>query len=296
MSFESDNYLGEPGQVSTTYFGLTLHTAGSAFLVPAGVVVTRTDSPNPVFAGQNETVTVQIVNHGSLPVYNASVKTNQDVFDKALSGSLHQAYATLGPASTQSFNYSVEAVTPGNHTTAAISVAFAFGGFAAAYTVFPNNVLVYKDVQATTSTKPSTPVEGADFTLSLNVQNPSSADVTNVSVSIPIPQGLTIVNASSGLDVKGRTVSFSLASLAAGATSGRSVTLRATTDGTINLGNGSLTFQYLGATIKGIVSIPAIVVGVDLPLRYELPIGLAVFLTIAVAFYMHRKLTVPQPK
>ena len=91
-------------------------------------------------------------------------------------------------------------------------------------------------------------------------------------------------------------MSFSLASLAAGATSGRSVTLRATTDGTINLGNGSLTFLYLGATIKGIVSIPAIVVGVDLPLRYELPIGLAVFLTIAVAFYMHRKLTVPQPK
>ena len=296
MSFANDNYLSQPGQVATTYFGLALHTAGSAFLVPAGVVVTRTDSPNPVFAGQNEMVTVTIVNHGSLPVYNASVKTNPDVFDKALSGSLHQAYATLGPSSMQAFNYSVQAVTPGNHTTAAISVAFAFGGFAAAYTVFPNNVLVYKDVQATTSTKPSTPVEGVDFTLSVNVQNPSSANVTNVSVSIQIPQGLTIVNASSGLDVKGRTISFSLASLAAGATSSRSVTLRAGSDGTINLRNGSLTFQYLGTTIKGIVSAPPMAVGVDLLLRYELPIGLAVLLTIAVAFYVHRKPTVPQTK
>jgi uncharacterized repeat protein (TIGR01451 family) len=296
MNFSRDNYLSEPGSVTTTKAGVTLHTTGSAFLVPAGVDVTRTDSPNPVFAGQNDTVTVKVVNLGSLPVYNASVKTNPDAFDKALSGSLHQAYGVLGPTASQSFNYSVEALTPGNHTTASISVGFAFAGFTAAYTVFPNNVMVYKDVQAQTSTKPATPVEGTNFLLSVDVQNPSSADVTNVSVTIPIPQGLTVVNASSGLQVKGHAVTLSVASLAAGAASSHSITLRAGTDGTINLGNGSLTFQYLGTTIKGVVLAPAIVVGVDLLLRYELPIGVAVLLTIAVATYVHRNLAVPQTK
>ncbi len=296
MSFSNDNYLSEPGLVTTDDGGITLHTAGTAFIVPAGVAVTRTDSPNPVFAGQNDTVTVRVVNRGTLPVYNASVKTNPDVFDRALSGTLHQAYSTLVPNSDQSFNYSVQAVTPGNHTTAAISVSFAFAGFTAAYTVYPNTVLVYKDVQATTSTRPSTPIEGADFVLAVDVQNPSAANVTNVQVSIPIPQGLTVVNASSGLEVKGRTVTFSLPSLSPGATSSHSVTLRAGSDGTINLGNGSLTFQYLGDTIKGVVSAAPILVGVDLLIRYELPIGIAVLLTIAVAFYMHRKLTVPEAK
>jgi uncharacterized repeat protein (TIGR01451 family) len=296
MNFSRDNYLTEPGSVTTTKAGTTLHTTGSAFLVPAGEEVTRTDSPNPLFAGQNSTVTVKVINHGSLPVYNMSIRTNPDIFVKALSGSLHQAYATLGPSSTQSFNYSVQALTPGNHTTAAISVGFAFAGFTAAYTVFPNHVLVYKDVQAQTSNKPSTPVEGVNFLLAVDVQNPSQADVTNVSLTIPIPRGLTIVNASSGLQVNGRTLTLSIPSLAAGATSSHSITLRAGADGTNKLGNGSLTFQYLGTTIKGVVLTPAIVVGVDLLLRYELPIGVAVLLTIAVAAYVHRKPAVPQTK
>ncbi len=296
VTFSTDNYLGQPASVTTTDGGLTLHTSGTAFIVPAGIQVTRIDSPNPVFQGQNDTVSIMVVNRGTLPVYNASVKTQPDVFDRALSGSLNKAFAVISPSSTQSFNYSVAAVTPGNHTTAAISVAYAFGGSLAAYTVFPSNVVVYRDVTATTSTKPSLPVEGSNFQLAVDVLNPSSVNVNNVSVSIPIPQGLTIVNASSGAQVTGRTITIAIPSLAAGATASQSVTLRASADGTINLANGSLTFQYLSTTIKGIVSTPALIVGVDLLVRYELPIGAAVIVTIAVAVYMHRKLTVPQAK
>ena len=72
------------------------------------------------------------------------------------------------------------------------------------------------------------------------------------------------------------------------------MTVKAGSDGTLNLGNGSLTFQYLGMKINGIVVSPAIIVGVDLLLRYELPIGVAVLVTIAVALYMHRKPITPQ--
>jgi len=295
MSFASDNYLTEPGTVTTTFLGLKLHTAGNAFIVPAGVVVTRTDHPNPVFARQNGTVSLQIVNHGTLPVYNASVKTNPDAFGKALSGSLVKAYATLSPGSTQSFNYTFQSLTPGNHTTAAITLTFAFAGFTAAYTVYPGNVLVYKDVQATTSTRPSSPVEGANFQLAVEVQNPSSVDVSNVSVLVPIPQGLAIVNLSSGASVIGRTLKLNIPSLAPGGSVTSSATLRAGSDGNINLGNGSLTFQYQGSTIQGVVSTSPITVSVDLLFRYELPIALAVLITIGVAFYMHRQLA-PQAK
>ena len=258
--------------------------------------MTRTDSPNPVFQNENDTVTIQVTNHGTLPVYNVSIVTQPDAFANAISGSLHQLYPVVDAAASQSFNYTLGIVKPGNHTTAAVSLAFAFGGYSAAYTVFPKNVLAFRAVQATTSTTPSTPVEGADFSLDVNVQNPSTANVTNVSLSIPIPKGLTIVSSSPGLEVKGRTATLSLPSLAAGATSTNKVTLVAGSDGSINLGNGSMTYQYLGNTIPGIVSTPTIVVGVDLLLRYELPIGVAFLLTVAVAVYMHRKLAVPQAK
>ena len=296
MTFSHGNYVGEPGLITTNDSALTLHTAGAAFVVPAGVVVARVDAPNPVFQGENDTVVMQVSNEGTLPVYNVTLLTQADAFDTPISGTLHAEYPTLGPNTTQSFNYTVGVVTPGNHTTSSVSLSFAFAGFGAQYTVFPGTVLVYKDLRATTSTTPSTPTEGADFSLGVSVQNPSTANVTNVSLSIPIPQGLTILNASSGIAVQGRTISLTFPSLAAGVTSTRQLTLRSQADGSFNLGTGTMTFVYAGKTVKGIVSTPPIVVGVDLLLRYELPIAVAVVMTIAVAVYMHRKLAVPQIK
>ena len=55
---------------------------------------------------------------------------------------------------------------------------------------------------------------------------------------------------------------------------------------------GTLSFQYLGSTISGPVTAPALAVGVGSLLRFELSIGVAVLLVLAVAVYMHRKLVV----
>ncbi len=296
VTFSKDNYMTQPGLITTTSAGLTLHTAGNAFMIPAGVLVTKTYATNPVFEGQNDTVTVHVVNQGSLPVFNMSVTTSSDGFDAAFEGKLQDKYPTLGPNSAQSFNYTVEIFNAGNHTTATTSASFTFGGSAQTYTYTSGNVLVYRLVIATTKTMPSIPVEGDDFELFVDVRNPSAVNVTNVSLSIPIPRGLTIVNASSGVDIDGRTVKLSLPSLLAGATSNHSIILRAGSGGSTKLGTGTLTFQYLGETIQGVVLSPAVVVGIDLLIRYEIPIGLAVVLTIAVAVYMHRKPTVPQAK
>ena len=296
MTFSNDNYISEPATITATYAGITLYTGGAGFVVPAGVVITRVDIPNPVFQGENDTVVVNVANHGSLPVYNVTLLTQPDIFDVGISGALHAEYPSIAADTTQSFNYTVGILTPGNHTTASISLSYGFGGFAATYTVFPGNVDVYRSVEATTSTKPSTPTEGSDFTLAVSVQNPSTANVTNVAVAIPIPQGLTIVNASSGIRIIGRTLTMSLPSLSAGSTSTSTLTVVAGADGSINFGSGTLTFDYAGSGVTGIVNTPAIVVGVDLLLRYELPIGAAVLVSIAVAVYVHRKLSVPQPK
>ncbi|MDA4117473.1 MAG: hypothetical protein OK455_03930, partial [Thaumarchaeota archaeon] len=296
ITFTNDNYLTQPALITTTDSGVTLHNAGTAFVVPAGLVVTKTYATNPVFVGQNDTVTVQVVNKGTVPVFNVTVAAQSDAFDNAFSGVLHQTYGALGPNSSQSFNYTVEIFTPGNHTTSATTVAFSVGGSAQSDSFTSGNLSVYKLIQATAVTVPSVPVEGSNFLLTVSVQNPSSVNVTNVSVSIRIPQDLSIVNSSSSVAINGRTLMLSLPSLAAGASSSQSVTLRAGTDGTINLGSGTLTFQYLGATIHGVVSTTAVVVGIDLLVRYEIPIGLAVLLTIAIAIYVHRKLTGPQVK
>jgi hypothetical protein len=288
--------MTNPAFIASTYAGVALHTAGNSFIVPAGVLVKKTYAANPVFEAQNDTVTVQVVNQGKIPLFNVTVNGQPDGFDRAFAGTLHQTYATLSPNSAQSFNFTVEIFTSGNHTTSTTSVAFTLGGSVWSYTFPSSNLLVYKLLQATATTVPPTPVEGSNFLLTVNVVNPTPVDVSNVSISIPIPQGLTIVNASSGFEIKGHTITLTLPSLAGGASASRSVTLRAGTDGSITLKSGTLTFQYQGTTIRGFVTTPAIVVGIDLLIRYELPIGLAAILTIIIAVYMHRKLTYTQPK
>jgi len=296
LTFSRDNYLAEPAVVTTTDSGLTLITQGTGFVIPAGVNVQKTYSSSQLFLGMNDTVTVKVTNLGSLPILNVSAVAEPDNFDTTTSGSLTMDYPFLSPGSSQTYNFTVHTFIPGNQSAAAASVSYDFGGFQEAYTAPTGYVSIYRDVHATTLTKPTSPVEGSDFSLTVTVVNPAPVNVTNVSVSMPIPRGLTIVNYSAGLVLTGSTITFSVPSLAGGATSSHLITLRAGTDGTVNFATGTLKFDYLGTTVAGSTSNTSIVVGVDLLIRYELPIGLAVIIAVAVAFYMHRKLPAPQAK
>lgn len=295
LDFTHQNFIPPAATVTATVGTLKLQTLGSELPIAAGLGVTKVFAPAAVFEGQDDNVTVRATNQGSLPVYNLTLTTSADAFDTAVSGSLNQEYPTLASNASQSLNYTVKMISPGNHSSTSTTLSYIFAGVAVQYPVSSGAVLVYKDVEATTSTI-STPTEGHDFALNLNVTNPSPVGVTTVSFSVTIPQGMAIVSYPAGVQAQGRTLTFSLQSLAAGATSTSTVTLRGDFDGTFNPGPASLTFHYLGATLTGAVSTPSILVGVDALLRYELPIGLAVVLTLLVAVYMHRKLAVPQPK
>jgi|GEM_PF-1863712 len=295
LSFTHDNYLIGGATVNVNQSGLVLQTLGSVLPIAGGVGVTKTFAPTAVFQGQDDNVTVRATNAGSLPVFNVSLSTSPDPFDTAVSGALDKQYPVLNSSVSQSLNYTVKMATPGNHTSASTSITYVFGGVSTQYLVTSGNVLVYKPIQGATSMK-STPTEGHDFSLTVSVQNPSPVNVTNVSFSISLPQGLSVVSYQAGFQVSGRTVTLSVPSLGAGATSNNSVILKGNFDGSFNPGTTKLTFVYLGSTLTGLVSTPAIVVGVDALLRYELPIGAAVVLALVVAVYMHRKLAIPQVK
>jgi uncharacterized repeat protein (TIGR01451 family) len=293
LNFTNDNYVAPGASITTTQSGgLVLNTLGSPLALAAGVTANKSFNPDKLFVGQQSNATLSVSNTGSLTLYNVSISTSADPFDSAVSGSLHQVYPTLAPTSSKSLNYTVKMTESGNHTSGSTLLTFVFGGSSQQYSVVAGSVLVYKAPIASSST-PSTPTEGSDFSLSVSVQNPSPANVSNVVVSIPLPTGLTIVNYSSGFKVVGHTITLTVPSLAAGESTSHSVTLRSALDGTFTLGAGTLTFDYLGSTINGVVQGSTIAVGVGSLLRFELSIALAVIIVLAVAIYMHRKLVVP---
>jgi len=295
LTFSHQNYLVGAASVTTNQSGIILQTQGSELPIAGGIAVTKTFQPTAVFEGQDANVTVRATNSGSLPVFNVSLSASPDPFDTAVSGSLNQLYGTLNSSVSQSLNYTVRLVTPGNHTSASTSITYVFGGFSTQYLVTSGAVLVYKPIQGATSMT-STPTEGHDFSLAVSVVNPSPVSITGVSSSISLPQGLSVVSYPAGFQVSGRTITLSVPSLAAGTNSTSSIILKGNFDGSFSPQTTKLTFDYLGSTLNGVVSTPTIAVGVDALLRYELPIGVAVVLAVAVAVYMHRKLAVPQAK
>ncbi|MDG7006368.1 MAG: hypothetical protein JRM86_05480, partial [Nitrososphaerota archaeon] len=294
LNFTKENFITPSAVVTTTQAGgLQIVTLGSSLALPGGMAVTKSFSPDRLFQGQQSNTTLLVTNSGSLPVYNVSLSSAADTFDSVVTGSEAAQYPVLAPDSSQSANYTVKMTGPGNHTSTSTTVSFVFAGQTIQYPVSSGTVLVYQPVVASTSTV-TNPEEGADFSLAVYVQNPSPANVTNVSVSITLPAGISVVSAPSGFQVSGRNVTLSLPALAAGANATGTLTLRSELDGTFNIAAGALKFQYLGSTVGGTVSSPAISVGIGSLLKFEIFIAAAVVLLLLAAVYMHRKLVAPQ--
>lgn len=295
VTFLHDNYIADPASITATYGNLTLHTAGNAMLVPAGVLFTKTYSPGPAFAGENQTVSLQAVNQGSLPVYDLNISSSADSFDTLLSGNTHAVFSSLQPGETQSFNYTVNLTTAGNYSSAAISASFLFGGTVQNFDYSSSAVSILKPVKLILTTDPASNAVGSDFRLLLDLQNPSSVTVSNVTATVQLPQGLTLVGKSNGLTIRGNLATIYLATMAPGYWTNQSVTLKASSAGSFNFGATSLSFQYSGATIQGPISSHPIVIGIDLLAEYWLPLAMGVIVVmVIVGVFAYRKFSAPR--
>jgi uncharacterized repeat protein (TIGR01451 family) len=292
LTFSKDNYLTQGATVVTRFNNLNFTTYGSTFSIASGIGVTKTYSPPALFQTQDSNVTVDVTNQGTAPLYNVSLTATSDTFDTKVSGSLTSFYPTLAPSSSQSLNYSVKMTAAGNNRTGApTSLSYLFGGYATTYPVNSSgSVTIYQALTATTSVS-STPTEGKDFSLNVNIQNSAPVNVTNVSVSFPLPLGLSIVSHPSQFQVSGRTVTLTIPTLGAGATSTNSITLKPALDTAFTLGTGNLTFDYLGKSVSGTVTTSPIVANAGVFTYFELPTALAVVLVLVIAIYMHRRMS-----
>ena len=95
LSFTQDNFIIPPAAITTSYEGATLHSFGGAYVVPAGIALTKTFSLQAGFPDMTSLVTIGVTNAGSNPVYNATLSSSQDAFDFIASGATTtKTYAT----------------------------------------------------------------------------------------------------------------------------------------------------------------------------------------------------------
>ena len=194
---------------------LVLPTAAFAG-VPADLVVTKTDSPDPVLAGQNITYTITLTNIGGSPASNVTVTDGIPAQATYVSFSPAPGFTVISEpavgatgtviASTPSFPAGGSAVftlvvraNPNlgsgatiTNTASTNSVSDPGGGSDTVLTT----VGTAADLVVTKTDSPDPVVAGTDLTYTLTVTNEGPSDSQNVTLSDAIPAGTTFVSAT----------------------------------------------------------------------------------------------------
>ncbi len=227
--------------VSGSYFdpvmGNNIASANTTPVPPnsADLVITKTDSPDPVATGGNLTYTVTVTNNG--PADMGSFTVSDDLPDSVL---FQSANASIGTAyeSTGIVYWNIDSLNSGSSVNMTITVtapletgiiinyAEILGEYAEA---IPGNEFVSEnttvalptdaDLEITKTGSPDPVYALEDLTYVLTVTNNGPADATSVNVTDTLPPGVTYKSSvpTGNFNSANGTVSWNLGNLAAGA-------------------------------------------------------------------------------
>ncbi len=292
LTFNTNNYIVPPTSIVASYEGMELYTYGGGYVIPAGLVITKSFSPNTGFPGSGSVVTLGIKNVGTSPVYNLTLNSGFDNFDLASNSSetTYRTYAQISAGASENFTYGVtlSAAEYGNVSGTTASADFSFAGAAQGISEGSGSMIVYAAPTATVTTSPTSPEQNHDFTLTVTISNSAAVGVSDVVYTLKLPPGVSVV---SGGTLSNHVLTLDIASLAANADQNFSLTLKASSGLTIDTSNANahLTFQYLGAALAGTPIANSIIVRIDETTTYTLPIGVAVVAGLVAVIFVRRR-------
>ncbi|HUH82262.1 MAG TPA: hypothetical protein VLX33_00110 [Nitrososphaerales archaeon] len=285
------NYILAPFSFQGTETGNSVAGMSNAVAVPAGIVVAKQFSPSQLFGGMGSTVTVAATNAGPLPTYNATLSSAVDSFDTVQqSAVLSKSLGSITPGGNVTLSYGVTVLSvSGAQTAAAPTASFYFGGTPFSVQGSAPKVNVYQPLAVTVSTSPTTPEEGRNFTITIEITNPAAVQVSDVVFTLPVPSGLSLSGLVNAQVSKG-VLTVSVGTLGAHGNFTASAEAVASSGITVPFAGAKLTFSYSGVTVSG--SVPkssGIAIAEDVFTRYIIPTGVVLIAVIAVAVYIRRK-------
>ncbi len=289
LNFTRDDYIVNPATVTEVFGSTTLHTASGPFVIPGGLSLTKSFSPNVLFPGMSAIATVGFANQGSQTLYNVTVSSTPDAFDTVPAGSTTQAsYARVAPQQNESFQYPIKvgASSSGSLNGTLPSVTIFLGGQSQEVSAGPSSLMVYKPLSASVFLGTASPSDGHDFKITFSVNNTAPVSVSDVTLTWHLPSGLSLVSGGSSSN---GVVSQSFPTLGANSDQNLTLTVRANIGLTFDTATGSqLTYEYQNSTINGVVESHQVTVGEDITSGYLLPIAVAAVVALAAVYYMRR--------
>lgn len=205
-------------------------TANTAVVSSADPSIAKSDSPDPVGAGENLTYTMDVANGGPsdatgvvvtdvLPtgVAYVSSTTSQGSCSQA-AGTVTCALSGLAAAGAASVTIVVSPGTAGAlSNTASVSSPTSDPLIANNSSTQGTTVEPRADLSIMKSSSPNPVEAGADLTYTIVVSNAGPSSATSVAVDDPLPTGTDFVSADQGGVLSGGIVNWSLGTVASGA-------------------------------------------------------------------------------
>ncbi len=208
----------------------------------ANVVVTKTDSADPVNVGSTFTYTVTVRNEGPDPATNLMMTDTLPAGVAFVSGTSTRGncaqnmgtitctVASLPVSATLVLTANVVALQTGTLSNTARAQADELDAFPLNNSDTETTMIVSggntsTDIHVSKSASPSPATDGQPITYTITVMNLGPSAASNIRVSDRLPTAVTFDSASAGCNLSNGVVTCFIASLASGATATRTITV-----------------------------------------------------------------------
>ena len=277
----ASNYVFLPANVSASWNGLTIVHYSQGVGLPLGVSASKSLVPNAGFQGTSVLEHLGVTNNGTLPIYDITFANSTDTFLSYLNSSKgYTSTLTQGQSVNTTLNVNMTGA-PGIYNTSTSAASFVFAGAnqTASSNVF--TIVIYRNLfESMTALGPKIE-ENHNINISITVDNPSNATVSNVDFSVNLPPTLKLASGSPN-------PRFQISSLGPNQSTTKWFEVTTSIPFSYTIPGGNLTFQYQSKTLKGVTTPLSLNVVDDLLTRYGIPVFIALLIVLGTMLYIRR--------
>ena len=195
-----DNYILFPAIAKLDFLSTEIIRLSNTTGLPLGVSVSETISPSMGFVGGTGVVNLKALNEGSLPLHDISLRGVEYPHLSFLGSAPKSRADTMEPGSEEVVNYSIRFRNDGIFSRSFGILDFDFVWTYHIMVSSGSNVTIFRPPTAMMTAVPNPQTEGKDVSLQLVVSNPSTLDLTGITVEPDIPNELIVKDDLSLID------------------------------------------------------------------------------------------------
>ncbi|MDA4111649.1 MAG: hypothetical protein OK439_03870 [Thaumarchaeota archaeon] len=281
ISNTNENFVFLPASVSANWNGITIVHYSQGYGLPLGIKASKLITPSLGFQGTNVTISIGLVNRGSLPVYDINLGSSFDQFVQVTSNTSSTTQAVLNSGANISRNLNAYLTgTQGTFNTSSVAATFLFAGTNQTASSNTSKVTVYALPVANATFSALKIEEAHDITVKIMVSNPSNVTINHVVYTVHVPKGISILNGNSN---------FSTQSIGPNSNYTNQFTIISNQPNAYVFDKANLTFLYQNNKVQGNASSFVLNISDDIPLRYGIPIVIGLVIVIGTLFYVRRE-------